>query len=137
MKTIELSAALASAPVQENLKNFAGLDAQNALGLMTPERLAAVAGELNHTLGGTFYTNIVIGKVGDFENPIKVAEETMAILPHKRVAFICLHTYAGVRIVRGLIYEGHDHGFFYIEEWNGNHCVVVLDKGEFKRKEQK
>ena len=44
MKTIELSAALASAPVQENLKNFAGLDAQNALGLMTPERLAAVAG---------------------------------------------------------------------------------------------
>ena len=46
MKTIELSAAIASAPVQENLKNFAGLDAQNALGLMTPERLAAVAGEL-------------------------------------------------------------------------------------------
>ena len=46
MKTIELSAAMASAPVQENLKNFAGLDAQNALGLMTPERLAAVAGEL-------------------------------------------------------------------------------------------
>ena len=45
MKTIELSAALASAPVQENLKNFAGLDAQNALGLMTPERLAAVAGD--------------------------------------------------------------------------------------------
>ena len=44
MKTIELSAALASAPVQENLKNFAGLDAQNTLGLMTPERLAAVAG---------------------------------------------------------------------------------------------
>ena len=46
MKTIELSAAIASAPVQENLKNFAGLDAQNALGLMTPERLAAVAGGL-------------------------------------------------------------------------------------------
>ena len=45
MKTIELSAALASTPVQENLKNFAGLDAQNALGLMTPERLAAVAGD--------------------------------------------------------------------------------------------
>lgn len=94
-----------------------------------------MAGELNHTLGGSFYTDIVIGKVGNFDNPIKVAEETMATLPHKRVAFICLHTYAGVRIVRGLIYEGHDHGFFYIEEWNGNHCVVVLDKGEFKRKE--
>ena len=48
MKTIELSAAIASAPVQENLKNFAGLDAQNALGLMTPERLAAVAGGLKN-----------------------------------------------------------------------------------------
>ena len=48
MKTIELSAAMASAPVQENLKNFAGLDAQNALGLMTPERLAAVAGGLRY-----------------------------------------------------------------------------------------
>ena len=48
MKTIELSAAMASAPVQENLKNFAGLDAQNALGLMTPERLAAVAGGLKY-----------------------------------------------------------------------------------------
>ena len=62
MKTIELSAALASAPVQENLKNFAGLDAQNALGLMTPERLAAVA-------GGLYYTKKVVGDVTDITLP--------------------------------------------------------------------
>ena len=46
MKTIELSAAIASAPVQENLKNFVGVTPENTVGLMTPERLAAVAGEL-------------------------------------------------------------------------------------------
>ena len=62
MKTIELSAAMASAPVQENLKNFAGLDAQNALGLMTPERLAAVA-------GGLSYTKKVVGDVTDITLP--------------------------------------------------------------------
>ena len=45
MKTIELSAAIASAPVQENLKNFVGVTPENTVGLMTPERLAAVAGE--------------------------------------------------------------------------------------------
>ena len=45
MKTVELSAALNSAQVVENLKNFVGVDAQGAAALMTPERLAAVAGE--------------------------------------------------------------------------------------------
>ena len=47
MKTVELSAALNSAQVVENLKNFVGVDAQGAAALMTPERLAAVAGGLN------------------------------------------------------------------------------------------
>ncbi len=46
MKTVELSAALGQAQVVENLKNFVGVDAQGAAALMTPERLAAVAGEL-------------------------------------------------------------------------------------------
>ena len=45
MNTIELSAALGQAQVVENLKNFVGVDAQGAAALMTPERLAAVAGE--------------------------------------------------------------------------------------------
>lgn len=46
MNTIELSAALGQAQVVENLKNFVGVDAQGAAALMTPERLAAVAGGL-------------------------------------------------------------------------------------------
>ena len=48
MKTVELSAALGQAQVVENLKNFVGVDAQGAAALMTPERLAAVAGGLTH-----------------------------------------------------------------------------------------
>ena len=44
MKTVELSAALGQAQVVENLKNFVGVDAQGTAALMTPERLAAVAG---------------------------------------------------------------------------------------------
>ena len=76
MKTIELSAAMASAPVQENLKNFAGLDAQNALGLMTPERLAAVA-------GGLSYTKKLVGDVTDITLPhgvYKVHNEAMHLI---------------------------------------------------------
>ena len=44
MKTVELSKCISELPVVENLKNFAGIDAQNALGMMSPERLAAVVG---------------------------------------------------------------------------------------------
>lgn len=51
MKTVELSAALGQAQVVENLKNFVGVDAQGAAALMTPERLAAVAGGILHSIG--------------------------------------------------------------------------------------
>lgn len=51
MNTIELSAALGQAQVVENLKNFVGVDAQGAAALMTPERLAAVAGGILHSIG--------------------------------------------------------------------------------------
>lgn len=44
METIDINEVFAQANVVENLKNFAGIDAQNALSMMTPERLAAVVG---------------------------------------------------------------------------------------------
>ena len=44
METIELKDVMNQLPVVEDLKNFAGIDAQNALSMMTPERLAAVVG---------------------------------------------------------------------------------------------
>ena len=45
METIELKDVMNQLPVVEDLKNFAGIDAQNALSMMTSERLAAVVGE--------------------------------------------------------------------------------------------
>ena len=46
MAKITLKEALKQASVVDELKNFVGLTKDDALGLMTPERLAAVAGEL-------------------------------------------------------------------------------------------
>ena len=82
MKTIELSAALASAPVQENLKNFAGLDAQNALGLMTPERLAAVAGGFSSFKSGILAPPIELNSniKGIAEYVYQKAEENTSFL---------------------------------------------------------
>lgn len=57
METIELKDVMNQLPVVENLKNFAGVDAQNALSMMTPERLAAVVGALNIKHIGKFDFN--------------------------------------------------------------------------------
>ena len=121
MKTIELSAALASAPVQENLKNFAGLDAQNALGLMTPERLAAVAGGLINEIKISSTTS----------NPIEVAKEVLATLPAKYTTFRVLHSFAGTRLVDGYIYDTRDYGIFRITNIDGKTTVVKLYEGNF------
>ena len=68
MKTVELSAALGQAQVVENLKNFVGVDAQGAAALMTPERLAAVAGgmiEVRETFNVATRMSLVY--IGDFK----------------------------------------------------------------------
>ena len=68
MNTIELSAALGQAQVVENLKNFVGVDAQGAAALMTPERLAAVAGgmiEVRETFNVATRMSLVY--IGDFK----------------------------------------------------------------------
>ena len=48
MGKITLNEALKKASVKNDLQMFLGLDAQSELGGMTPERLAAVAGELHY-----------------------------------------------------------------------------------------
>lgn len=57
METIELKDVMNQLPVVENLKNYAGVDAQNALGMMTPERLAAVVGEKLEGIGFANFRN--------------------------------------------------------------------------------
>ena len=46
MEKITLNEYLKQGSVVENLKNFVGVTPENTVGLMTPERLAAVAGAL-------------------------------------------------------------------------------------------
>ena len=46
MEKITLNEYLKQGSVVENLKNFVGVTPENTVGLMTPERLAAVAGGL-------------------------------------------------------------------------------------------
>ena len=48
MEKITLNEYLKQGSVVENLKNFVGVTPENTVGLMTPERLAAVAGGLRY-----------------------------------------------------------------------------------------
>ena len=48
MEKITLNEYLKQGSVVENLKNFVGVTPENTMGLMTPERLAAVAGGLRY-----------------------------------------------------------------------------------------
>ena len=62
MEKITLNEYLKQGSVVENLKNFVGVTPENTVGLMTPERLAAVA-------GGLSYTKKVVGDVTDITLP--------------------------------------------------------------------
>lgn len=130
MGKITLSEALKKATVENNLQNYLGLNADGAIGKMTPERLASVVGGLTHSIGDSFYTCSIIGKEGDFDSPIKVAEEIMSVLPMKRISFMCIHLRNGIRVVRGLIYEKHDYGIFFIENYNGSSIKVSLNESK-------
>ena len=104
MKTVELSAALGQAQVVENLKNFVGVDAQGAAALMTPERLAAVAGgfvtvkgekDLNkYTAPGTYYINFWSG---DFLNaPYNDCFAILEVRKHVNILFQRISSEKGV-----------------------------------------
>ena len=128
MKTIELSAAMASAPVQENLKNFAGLDAQNALGLMTPERLAAVAGE---KLG--FYVKHSIVEIPTLNDRINVAKKIVSALPRIAgiLSFDVTFSCTGIHQAHGYIYNGKQHGIIKIDILFGGAYNVKIHNGEY------
>ena len=139
MKTVELSAALGQAQVVENLKNFVGVDAQGAAALMTPERLAAVAGELQRMVVGTdgkpfaFFKGAITTKLDNTE-PINIAKSVMDYIPDLRCEAICfdiIHNEAGRRTVRGLLYGTRDYGFFEISNLNAGTIKVTLNAGSF------
>ena len=125
MKTIELSAAIASAPVQENLKNFAGLDAQNALGLMTPERLAAVAGE---KMGLANFKSGLLNTPSELSTNIKEIAEYVYQNTKENTSFSYIVSCEAVYQATGYLSSGKKYGVItitcYIKERNATFFII-------------
>ena len=64
MEKITLNEYLKQGSVVENLKNFVGVTPENTVGLMTPERLAAVAGGLEYKRLTATTSKTVLIKLG-------------------------------------------------------------------------
>ena len=139
MGKITLNEALKKASVKNDLQMFLGLDAQSELGGMTPERLAAVAGELQRMVVGTdgkpfaFFKGAITTKLDNTE-PINIAKSVKDYIPDLRCEAICfdiIHNEAGRRTVRGLLYGTRDYGFFEISSLNAGTIKVTLNAGSF------
>ena len=131
MKTVELSAALNSAQVVENLKNFVGVDAQGAAALMTPERLAAVAGE-----NMCFYSNdfmMTNESESDILNIVRFIHEK--IVTNGRNISFSVTVRAGIVFkVEGYLYSDKNHGLFCVYDFtNGLRKAVSLREGAFSK----
>ncbi len=113
MEKITLKEALKQASVVDELKNFVGLTKDDAVGLMTPERLAAVAGGKIKKIGTSFFTTEIRDEV---TKPLDIAQAVAAIIPTYggHCNFSVIHHFQGVRKVDGLIYGDKKFGFFYI-----------------------
>ena len=132
MKTVELSAALNSAQVVENLKNFVGVDAQGAAALMTPERLAAVAGE-SIKRESRFYSGMLTVEQTGGDTPIDVAKEISGYLPNEECTFSLTHKKWVSHFVIGYISNDKQYGKFIITNFSSSQFTFVsLEAGVFK-----
>ena len=96
METIDINEVFAQANVVENLKNFAGIDAQNALGMMSQERLAAVVGGNMENKTGFFAAKYNTQGEG-IENTAKaVASKTLELLPNQDALHFSVIVFNGV-----------------------------------------
>ena len=119
MGKITLNEALKKASVKNDLQMFLGLDAQSELGGMTPERLAAVAGESMMLRTGEFKLDLVVSEVG-----IKaICEECI-----KRISSISKHTMFSMMVKCGNIvmisgFISYNNGFIRVSSYNSNLIV--------------
>ena len=77
----------------------------------------------------TFCTRLIQGSAID---AITVATEVLNALPNKFTTFYCLHSFQGIRSVRGFIYDSKLHGEFFIEALSGESNRVFLNNGTMK-----
>ena len=132
MNTIELSAALGQAQVVENLKNFVGVDAQGAAALMTPERLAAVAGESIKKIGKSLYVDSFSGEAETAIDIIKDIVQKIPNINYTAINIVYIKTKGGVVLVDGYIYPSKLFGAFRITSSSENIKSIRLFDGEYK-----
>lgn len=132
MKTVELSAALGQAQVVENLKNFVGVDAQGAAALMTPERLAAVAGEFIKKIGTSLYVDSFSGEAETAIDIIKDIVQKIPNINYTAINIVYIKTKGGVVLVDGYIYPSKLYGAFRITSSSENIKSIRLFDGEYK-----
>ena len=116
METIDINEVFAQANVVENLKNFAGIDAQNALSMMTPERLAAVVG----------------GKLGILQKVIQGNADSTPVVINCRIGLMVIYdAYNGVGNVlikdKSYLHQIVPNNTF-ISEGNAKFSVVDNDR---------
>lgn len=128
MEKITLNEYLKQGSVVENLKNFVGVTPENTMGLMTPERLAAVAGE---KLG--FYVKHSIVEIPTLNDRINVAKKIVSALPRIAgiLSFDVTFSCTGIHQAHGYIYNGKQHGIIKIDILFGGAYNVKINNGEY------
>lgn len=138
MNTIELSAALGQAQVVENLKNFVGVDAQGAAALMTPERLAAVAGGSIEDLK-FFRTKFMRSSLASKSDVIEIAKEVVEsfkLTDNEKISFSILYDNIGIHHVYGYVYivGNKSYGLVHVEQRPYVNKIILIEQGVYSVK---
>ena len=132
MGKITLNEALKKASVKNDLQMFLGLDAQSELGGMTPERLAAVAGESIKKIGTSLYVDSFSGEAETAIDIIKDIVQKIPNINYTAINIVYIKTKGGVVLVDGYIYPNKLYGAFRITSSSENIKSIRLFDGEYK-----
>ena len=132
MGKITLNEALKKASVKNDLQMFLGLDAQSELGGMTPERLAAVAGESIKKIGKSLYVDSFSGEAETAIDIIKDIVQKIPNINYTAINIVYIKTKGGVVLVDGYIYPSKLFGAFRITSSSENIKSIRLFDGEYK-----
>ena len=139
MGKITLNEALKKASVKNDLQMFLGLDAQSELGGMTPERLAAVAGESIENLK-FFRTDYIKPKetISDCTKIIENVIEGFQLKNGDKCSFSVLYDSIGLHHIYGFVYRVGDANYgivhydkrpkiWKIVEIENSRCTVIKE----------
>ena len=139
MGKITLNEALKKASVKNDLQMFLGLDAQSELGGMTPERLAAVAGESIENLK-FFRTDYIKPKetISDCTKIIENVIEGFQLKNGDKCSFSVLYDSIGLHHIYGFVYRAGDANYgivhydkrpkiWKIVEIENSRCTVIKE----------